>query len=62
MEEIKARQRSRERIVKEGDKNTTYFHAVANRRRRKKAVKVLEGSDGFIEENGAMLKLAVDFY
>jgi hypothetical protein len=62
MEEIKARQRSRERIVKEGDKNTTYFHAVANRRRRKKAVKVLEGSDGLIEENGAMLKLAVDFY
>jgi hypothetical protein len=30
VEEISARQRARDRDVKEGDKNTSYFFALAN--------------------------------
>ena len=62
LEEIKARQRSRDRYVKEGDRNTAYFQAVINQRNRKKRISGLEGPDGWIDDNKGMLEHAVDFY
>ena len=62
MEEIKAKQRSRDRDIKEGDRNTSYFQAVANQRKRKKNINALEGPAGMVDSTKDMLDLAVDYY
>jgi hypothetical protein len=46
MEETKASQRVRAREIKEGDRNSRYFHAVANQRRRKTIFLVWRGLKG----------------
>jgi hypothetical protein len=62
LEEIKARQRSRDRNILEGDKNTAYFQAVANQRSRKKRIECLESPTGLVHDQKGMLKIVVDFY
>jgi hypothetical protein len=62
LEEIKARQHSRDRNILEGDRNTIYFHAAANQRSRKKMVEVLEGPNGLVEDQKGMMDIALDFY
>jgi hypothetical protein len=59
LEEIKARQRARDRDILEGDRNTTYFQAVANQRNRKKRIEALEGPNGLVEDDQGMMKIVV---
>lgn len=62
LEEIKSRQRSRDRNIEEGDRNTAYFQAVANYRSRKKRINCLQGPTGLVHDQKGMMKVAVDFY
>jgi hypothetical protein len=50
LDEIRACKRSRDRNILEGDKNTTYFHVVANQRSRKKRIDSLLGPNGLVQE------------
>jgi hypothetical protein len=62
LEEIKARQHSRDRIILEGDRNTTYFHAIANQRMRKKRIECLKGPNGLVYDTQEILAVVADFY
>ena len=55
-------ERSRHRLIKEGDRNTTYFQAMANQKHRKRRISGLEGPEGWIEDNQLMLVHAINFY
>ena len=62
IEEIKAKQRSRDRFIKEGDCNTTYFQALANNKKRKKMITSFQGPEGEVTDQKEMLNIATDFY
>ena len=62
VEEIKAKQRSRDRNISEGDRNTAYFQALANQRHRKKKIGSLQGPEIETSDNREMLDIATSFY
>jgi hypothetical protein len=49
-------------MIKEGDRNTSYFHALANHRDRKKRIDCLRGHAGLVHDHDKMVRMAVDFY
>jgi hypothetical protein len=61
LEEIKSRQRSRDREIK-GDRNTYYFFVVANHRKRNKEISCLEDNGVIMEDDSSMLNHAKEFY
>jgi hypothetical protein len=62
LEENKARQRSWDRVILEGDRNASYFMALANHRARKKRIDNLQDPNGLVHETDKILEVAVDFY
>jgi hypothetical protein len=52
--EIKTRQRSRDRNIL-GHMNTSYFHAIPNKRFRKKQIECLIGSEGPIHDSQVLI-------
>lgn len=61
-EETALWQRSRDRRIKDGDRNNAYFHALANHRHRKNHLSVLNGNDGPVSSTNDMLEVATSFY
>ena len=55
-EEIHWRQKVRVKWVKEGDCNSKIFHKVANGRRNRKYIKVLENERGLVLNNSESIK------
>ena len=62
-EEIMARQQSRVEWLREGDRNTSFFHARASARRRNNIIKFLRKVDGSRCEDSEGIKgMVYDFY
>ena len=55
-EEIHWRQKVRVKWVKEGDCNSKFFHKVANGKRNRKFIKVLENERGLVLDNSESIK------
>jgi hypothetical protein len=62
MEETKASQRSREREIKEGDRNTKYFQTHANQQRRKTTTYSLDGPDRETKSIEEIVAVAIEYY
>ena len=62
LEEISWRQKSRELWLKDGDRNTSFFHRMANSHRRRNALKNIRINDSWFTEDYAIQKGVVDAF
>jgi hypothetical protein len=61
-EEAFWQQRSREKWLLQGDNNTSFFHRVANGRKRKRTMFSLKDGDRTIQGTSALMEHATEFY
>ena len=62
LEEVSWRQKSRELWLKEGDKNTSFFHRMANSHRRRNCIKKVRVNGNWVEdEDSIKRKVAASF-
>jgi hypothetical protein len=61
-EEAFWQQRSRDKWLLQGDNNTSFFHRVANGRKRKRTMFSLKDGDNIIQGTPALLEYAIEFY
>ena len=62
LEEISWRQKSQFLFVKEGDKNTRFFHRIANSRRRSNHIRGIEVDGVLYEDEEEVRSKVVNFY
>jgi mannosylglycoprotein endo-beta-mannosidase len=61
-EEAFWQQRSREKWLLHGDNNTSFFHRIADGRKRKRTIFSLKDGDNVIQGTPALLEHAIEFY
>lgn len=62
-EDVYWKQRAKQFWLKEGDKNTRFFHGTANARRKIKKLSRLKRNDGSWEENKPAVKqMILDYF
>ncbi|KAL8152543.1 hypothetical protein V2J09_010303 [Rumex salicifolius] len=62
-EELLWLQKSREKWIREGDRNTSFFHLSTIVRRRRNRVEMLRDDSGsWVTDQGRLEEMAVDFY
>jgi hypothetical protein len=62
-EELRWKQRAKEEWLRYGDRNTKYYHACANARRKRNFVEAIKDEDGLLRDKpNAVGEAFVDFF